>query len=129
MSDEVDELMRSAFIGGFKSEVVLEASRDLEYLGAIRARFAEAGDLAARHATACAVRVIEELVAKGFCSVATWERGYGSEPRAIRVTHDELVELVEATTRRDAPAFGHFLITTPAGDAWVERYHALEREL
>jgi hypothetical protein len=129
MADEVDELMRSAFIGGFKCDVVLEASRDLEYIGAIRARFAEAGDLAARHATACSVRLIEDLVAKGFCSLAKWERGYGSKPRAIRVTHDELVVLVEATTRRDAPPFAHFLITTPAGDVWVERYHALEREL
>lgn len=129
MSDEVDELMRSAFIGGFKSEVVLEASRDLEYIGAIRARFTEAGDLAKKHATACAVRLIEELVAKGFCTLATWERGYGSKPRVIRVSHDELIELVEATTRSDTPPFGHFLLTTPAGDAWVERYDALEREL
>jgi hypothetical protein len=128
MSNPFENLVRSGFVGSLKRDVLLEADRDLEYVGAIRAAFADAGEDARRDAVACAARLISDLVAKGMCSLATWSEGYGSEPVAVRKSQTELDAIV-AESSSEARCFDYFLITTATGAEWVTRYKELEGEL
>jgi hypothetical protein len=108
--------------------VLLDASFDLEYVGTIRARFADAGDDARREAIACTVQLIDDLIAKGLCSLATWSAGYGSGPVVVHRSRVEL-ETIVAESSESEHIWEYFLLSTPAGDQWVKRYEELVGEL
>lgn len=122
------DLARSGFVGSAKRDVLLEASRDLEYVVAIVGAFEEAGAAAAAEAHSCAQALIVDLVGNGFCSLATWSCGYGSAPVLLQPERAELEEIVARSCEADH-ASEHFLVTTPLGDEWVQRYMSLVGEL
>src|SRR5262249_30574883 len=100
---------------------------DLEYLSAIRDRFVNAGKDAKGAATACTVRLVEDLLQRGLCKLATWSELRDAEYERMELDHPALTALVDALPRTGP--FAHFLTCTEAGDEWVQRYSALEREL
>lgn len=123
-----DRLVETGFVGSLKRDVLLEASRDLEYVGAIRFAFIEAGAEAAKCPDECAVELIRELTLKGLCSLATWAAGYGSAPRLLDATKSDVSDMV-ATSQKPGGPFTYFLLSTDAGDDWVRRYETLVGEL
>ena len=127
MPSAYDQLVQTGFIGSLKRDVLLEASRDLEYLDAIRHAFAEAGDAANREATACTVQLIKDLTDKGLCSLATWSKDPGKRYERLHRTDAELVALVSESALTHG--FKYFLVSTESGDAWVGRYFELVRDL
>ena len=124
MPDVYDALVNTGFVGSLKRDVLLEASRDLEYLGSIRSEFVKAGEDARVAATACTVRLVEDLLKRGLCVLATWSRERDGSHEVLRTDPERLTALVDA----DEP-FAYFLVTTQAGDAWVDRYLALVQEI
>jgi hypothetical protein len=130
MTNAYQDLVKKGFVGRVKRDVLLEASVDLEYLGAIRAAFDDAGESGRREATACAVQLIEDLLAKGLCSLATWSGDQNSGPNHVTVqkSRDEIEALV-AESSKSVHCFEYFLLSTPAGDEWVSRYDKLIAEL
>lgn len=128
MSNAYEALVKSGFVGSLKRDVLLEASSDLEFVSAIPAMFAHASDDAHREAIACAVRLIDELIAKGLCSLATWSGEPESGPVVVRRSHAELEALV-AESSESQHRVEYFLLSTTAGDQWVRRYEKLVGEL
>ena len=128
MPSAYEQLVKSGFVGSLKRDVLLEASVDLEYVGAIRSRFANAGDHARREAVTCTVQLISELIAKDLCSLATWSKVPDSGPVVVTRSHRELECIVAESSERDH-TFEFFLLSTAAGDHWVGRYEALVGEL
>jgi hypothetical protein len=127
MSNAYQGLVRTGYVSSQKRDILLEASRDLEYIGNIPFRFANAGAKAAREPIACAVQLIGDLVDMGFCSLATWS-GYDSARTVIQRTRAEL-EVHLAECERGQHTFELFLVATPLGDEWVRRYLTLVAEL
>lgn len=128
MSAAYDFLRDTGFVGSLKRDVLLEATRDIEYLSAIRGAFKKAGNDASEDAAACTVRLVCELVDSGFCGVATWsERDCGSHAN-LEVDAAEVERLV-ALVENDREVFSFFLVATKAGEDWVARYDALIDEL
>ncbi len=128
MPNAYDLLVETGFVGSLKRDVLLEASSDLEYVGAIRYAFTEAGAEAARCPDECAVELIRELISKGLCSLATWAAGYGSTPRLLDAAECDIPAIV-ATSQKPGDPWTHFLLSTDLGDDWVRRYEALVDEL
>ena len=117
-----DALVKSGAIGTFKRDVVLEASRDLEYLETVLWWFAEkAGRVPEAEQIPNTVQLIEELIAAGVCRLATW-KNRGREP--FDSTADEIAALLSANS-----PMTYFLIATEKGDQWVRKYDALVAEL
>src|SRR5947209_3275302 len=127
MSSPYEELLASGAIGSYKRDVMLEADRDLEYLGNIRIRFAHSGERAAAVATECTVRLVDELIGQGLCVLATW--GEDKEAQIIERSTGELVRIVEGLALPDAATWKYFLLTTDLGREWVRRYDKLVEEL
>jgi hypothetical protein len=127
MSSAFHNLVKSGFVGSLKRDVILEASSDLEYVGAIRAAFAQAGEDARRDGIACAALLIDDLIAKGLCPLATWSAGYGSDTVTVHKSRDEL-ETIVAESPDDKHIWEYFLLSTEAGDEWVRRYEELVGE-
>lgn len=126
MTTTYDALVRSGFVGRLKRDVLLEACRDLEYICAIAGHFLEAGDAARRDAIPCTVQLVEDLLSKGLCRVAVFAQDDARHHEIVQVDHDALLSMVE---RCDSEPFHYFLVTTDRGQAWVDRYLALESEL
>jgi hypothetical protein len=120
-----DALVKTGAIGSLKRDVLLEGSRDLEYLAAIASRLGQMSTAAKSDMIPNTVRLVEELIAAGFCRLATW--GDDKRSKFLDHTGDEITSLVERSIR-DEP-FIFFLQTTEAGDAWVARYDKLISEL
>ncbi len=129
MKEAYDALIKTGAIGSLKRDILLEASDDIEYLCHIQKWFNEtAGAEAAKVATACTVRVVRELIAKKYCKLATW--GKEKEPfDIVTKTEEELFEIVDKYNSSGKNPFDFFLISTEAGDQWVDRYETLVSEL
>jgi hypothetical protein len=123
-----DTLIASGAIGSLKRDIVVEASDDIYYLAHIRKWFEEASQDSAKAATACTVRLVRELVAKGLCRLATWGEDKGSI-KMVNMSEDELTKLVEKYQAVTTFPFDYFLTATKTGDEWVARYKALLAEL
>jgi hypothetical protein len=128
MSDAYNFLKQSGCVGRFKRDVLLEATYDLEYVGVIHNAFSEAGEDARNNATNCTAVLITELIAKGLCFLATWGAGYGSEPLVVQKTRSELEAIIIASLHSEH-CWDYFLIATPVGRAWVDKYKKLIDEL
>ena len=120
-----DALVKSGAIGSLKRDVLVEASRDLEYLSTIASCFPQMSAAAEEEAIPNTVRLVEELIAAGLCQLATW--GQDREPQILTQTRDEITALVERSVR-DEP-FMFFLWITETGEAWVACYEKLISEL
>jgi hypothetical protein len=120
-----DALVKTGAIGSLKRDVLLEASRDLEYLGSIAARLADMGSAAKPEVIPNTVRPVEELVVAGFCQLATW--GEDKQPKFLNASSDEITSLVERSVGQEPFIF--FLWITDNGDEWVSRYDKLVSEL
>jgi hypothetical protein len=113
-----------------KRDVLLEASRDLEYIGALPARFFDAGAGSDREPIDCAVDLIEELVDMGLCHLATWSpKGVASKTIVIQRTRAELAAHLAEMESDSLHVFEWFLLATSLGDEWVRRYLSLVGEL
>jgi hypothetical protein len=128
MADAYDSLIETGFMGRLKRDIVLEASRDLEYLVHLRREFECASAESAEEATACTVRVTQELIAQGLCSLATWGES-GQEYEVVEKSAAELIEIVDKSTSEPGMSFAYFLIATKRGEEWVARYDKLVSEL
>ncbi len=130
MADAYDDLVVSGAIGAFKADILLETARDVEYLAHIRKRFEEDHFSAesAKAATACTVRIVQELIEKNLCSLATWIKGDGSF-EVVEKPPEELFELVGKYKSFDQFPFDFFLVATDKGKNWVTRYNTLLNEL
>jgi hypothetical protein len=92
-----DALVKAGAIGSLKRDVLLEGSRDLEYLRAIASRFGGMSSEAKPDVIANTVRLVEELIGAGFCRLATW--GEDRRPKFLDHTGDEIASLVERSIR------------------------------
>lgn len=126
MTSEYDALVKTGFVPAMKRDVLLEATRDIEYVCHIVADFRTGSAEAEREAIPCSVRLIEELIAGGLCELGVFSGEPDKYPDALEVTHEELVAIV---ARSDENAFEHFLVTTERGQEWVARYLELLSEL
>ena len=72
-----DSLVTSGAIGRLKRDIAVEASDDIYYVAHIRGWFERASHASSNAATESTVRVVRELVAKGFCNLATWGQKRG----------------------------------------------------
>jgi len=124
-SASYDALLKTGAICSLKRDVLLEGSRDLEYLAAIASRIEQMSATAKTDVIPNTVRLVEELTAAGFCRLATW--GDNKCPKLLDHSADEITSLVERSIRSEPFIF--FLQTTEAGDAWVARYDKLISEL
>src|SRR5688500_13725006 len=112
-------LVRTGYVSSQKRDVLLEASRDIEYIEGTPNRFFDASVEASNDPITCAVSLIGELIEMGFCSLATW--GYGSETKVIYRTREEL-HILLAECQQGQHVFEFFLKATPLGHEWVRRY-------
>lgn len=127
MPSAYDELVKSGCAGSLKRDILLEASADLEYVSSIHHQFTDASAAAARDAVACTVILINELIARGLCSLATWSDD-GTDPTILNTSQYDLVAIVSDSIR-SKNVFMYFLLASDAGRAWVARYEALVAEL
>jgi hypothetical protein len=129
MPSEYDTLVETGFVGSLKRDVLLEASRDLEFVEHILHEFTNAGEAGRHTRIACAARLVEDLTGSGLCRLATWSSTpeEGHEPRDKN--HAELLTLFESLATSQENRNAYFLVTTQLGDAWVDRYLRLVGEL
>ena len=130
MLNTYSDLVKTGFVGNLKRDVLMNASDDIQYVCSIPKEFIDASHMAKRESIACAVRLIEDLLGKGLCSLATWSSEGGSLPDfvAVQRSHEELATLV-ADSRKENHPLDYFFVSTPAGDEWVSRYDQLIAEL
>ncbi len=125
MSKAYRGLVDTGYVSSQKRDILLEASRDVEYIQNTPSRFFEAGADAHRDRIGCAVLLIDELIQMGLCSLATYEKG---KPKVIERTSAELAVLL--TEGEEMQHVGeYFLVATTMGKEWVRRYEALVGEL
>jgi hypothetical protein len=121
-------LIETGAIGTLKRDVLLEASEDFYYICHIQKWFEEeAGASAAKEATACTVRVAEELIVRSFCGLATW--GPEGVHQRVERSSDELTMILQSHSSRDSNLFDFFLVTTEKGNQWVKRHKRVINEL
>lgn len=118
-----DRLVKTGAIPSHKRDILLEATADLWYVEHVYNRFTEQSNVP-NIAAPCTVRLIQELIAKGFVQLATW--GEGGAHTAIQKDTDELKFLIEELNRHP---FEFFLIATDFGKNWAARYRDLTNEL
>ncbi|BCA53260.1 hypothetical protein W02_04000 [Nitrospira sp. KM1] len=128
MSDTYDS---HGYVESLKRDSVLEASRDLEYLCHIRTSVEQEFDLTDPEIIEYTVRIVQELIEKGYCSLATWgEEGYGSKKiEILKKSVAELEDIIKQHTGYVSTCFDYFLVTTRTGEDWVDRYNKLVSEL
>lgn len=126
MSDAYDVLVRTGFVGSLKRDVLIEASRDIEYLSHIRSRFQHAGKAAQEAANDCTVRFIEEMTEHGLCVVARWSKEEKSGHKVIECDRAKLEEFLDEAN--DEP-WASFLVATDTAREWLRRYFELIAEL
>jgi hypothetical protein len=122
-------LVKLGTIGYMKADILLEAERDLYYIAHIRKDFVEnRGIKDAEEANYSTLQIVNELLSRDYCSLATWGKVKGSFEK-ISLSEEELLKLITQYSEPDVNPFDFFLIATEKGKEWVSRYENLIKEL
>jgi len=129
MSFTYDSLVKIGAIKYFKADIIIEAARDLYYVSHIKKNLVEQrGIKDDKEATDGTVKIVTELIAQDYCSLATWGKEKGSFEE-LTITPEELHKLVDQHNTTKVSPFDYFLIATEKSKEWVARYEKLIDEL
>ncbi len=124
MSSSYDFLTKIGAISREKRDILIAVVGDQWYLSHIIKMFKEDYDVKDSHEVVlCTVRIVTELVEEGFCRLARW--GNESHIDEISLTREELQRIVERKLKVDPFPNDMFLVSTPKGQDWVDRYEKM----
>lgn len=127
-------LIESGFIGSQKRDVLIEATDDNYDFGLVHSLFLfHAGAAARASATACTILLIEELVEQDLCAILPSSSCYidleSPDGTPVKLSHEELVRVVERYADPKNIDFDYCLVATESGRDWVRRYYELLSEI